>query len=504
MDDPDQSLPSADVCVVGAGPAGLTAALALGSAGRSVVLLESGAEALSPGAQELNEGACRGEPYTGLRRTRHRQVGGTPNIWDVEVEGRAAAKYVPLDARDMVDWPLGPDDLEPHYLEAQALCGLGPFDYGADAWAAEGRRPFRLEGTGLTSGVYQFGTADRFTRVLPERIRGMEAVRLVPSATVVELVPDGASRGLRGVRAVRAAAGPLVVEARRVVLACGAVENARLLLLSGLGGGAGPGRLAGRGGEGGARWLGRGFMEHARDFSLALVPASPDLFARAAFYDARAVDDGFWVGGRLAPTDEARDAHDLPSASLTLVPRARARRSLPERALRAAHRAVFGGRTGRYGWSRVPAPERAFDVFRLVLNLEQRPDPRNRIELGGRRDRHGNRLPRLVLRWSDAEQARLERLRDRLEVWFREAGLGRLEATPGRRPDLGAHHHAGTTRMASSPEDGVVDPDGRVFGLENLYVAGASVFPSAGFANPTLTVVALALRLARHLDASLG
>lgn len=144
-------------------------------------------------------------------------------------------------------------------------------------------------------------------------------------------------------------------------------------------------------------------------------------------------------------------------------------------------------------------PERVFSEFGMVLNLEQRADTRNRIQLGTRRDRFGNALPHLSLTWSDAEQARLDRLRELLHEWFASAGLGTLRFERGRRPDLSAHHHAGTTRMSERPEDGVVNPNGEVFGLDNLYVAGASVMPTAGFANPTLTVVALALRLAERL-----
>jgi choline dehydrogenase-like flavoprotein len=82
--------------------------------------------------------------------------------------------------------------------------------------------------------------------------------------------------------------------------------------------------------------------------------------------------------------------------------------------------------------------------------------------------------------------------------------LGRLQVIKGRRPDFNAHHHAGTTRMGLDSHTGVVDPQGRVFGLENLYLAGASIFPTAGYANPTLTVVATALRLAAHVDTALG
>ena len=158
----------------------------------------------------------------------------------------------------------------------------------------------------------------------------------------------------------------------------------------------------------------------------------------------------------------------------------------------------------RYGWSRVRSPGNAFDAFRIILNLEQRPYLWNRIELSSRCDRFGNSLPRLVLHWTAEEQALLERLRKLLEGWFRRGHLGRLCITGGHRPDLSAHHHAGTTRMALHPQDGVVDPHGHAFGLENLYMVGASVFPTAGFANPTLTIVALALRLADHIDYSLG
>src|SRR5512134_1861039 len=160
---------STEVCVVGAGPAGIATALALGIAGRRVVLLESGGIRSSPRAQELNDGDHEGEPYNGLACARHRQVGGTVNVWNVPLHGEAGvgAKYVPLTPRDLAEWPISWNDLEPHYRRAQALCGLGPLEYGADYWATAGRRPFRLEGTGLTSGVYQFGSAKQFTTVLP-------------------------------------------------------------------------------------------------------------------------------------------------------------------------------------------------------------------------------------------------------------------------------------------------------------------------------------------------
>lgn len=162
-----------------------------------------------------------------------------------------------------------------------------------------------------------------------------------------------------------------------------------------------------------------------------------------------------------------------------------------------------GAPPSRYGWSGLAEDGSTSKDFKVILNAEQRPHRANRIVLSDRTDRFGNRLPRLVLNWSPEEQAQFDRLREVVAESLRSARLGRLQYVQGRRPDLSAHHHAGTTRMAVSPEDGVVDRDGRLFQSENLFVAGASVFPTAGFANPTLTIVAMAIRLARHIDQSL-
>ena len=128
MGDAIRNLPTPDVCIIGSGPAGLSAAHALAAARRSIVVLESGSTDLSSRAQELNDGDHHGLLYNGLVATRHRQVGGAANIWDVPVGGgERGAKFVPLSADDMAEWPVRFDDLREHYLAAQALCGLGPF-----------------------------------------------------------------------------------------------------------------------------------------------------------------------------------------------------------------------------------------------------------------------------------------------------------------------------------------------------------------------------------------
>jgi choline dehydrogenase-like flavoprotein len=134
----------------------------------------------------------------------------------------------------------------------------------------------------------------------------------------------------------------------------------------------------------------------------------------------------------------------------------------------------------------------------MLINIEQRPNPENRVVLARDRDALGVPSVAVHWRWRDEEQAELERLRQALCRWVEASGIGRVEVEAGR-PDPNAHHHAGTTRMHTDPRFGVADADARVHGTENLYVTGASVFPTAGFANPTLTIVATALRLADHL-----
>jgi choline dehydrogenase-like flavoprotein len=137
--------------------------------------------------------------------------------------------------------------------------------------------------------------------------------------------------------------------------------------------------------------------------------------------------------------------------------------------------------------------------------MEQAPNPESRIVLGPDRDQVG--CPRVVLRWrlTAIDKSTAHRAHEILEEDLGRAGIGHLRSALGKAGDpwpstlRGARHHMGTTRMHTDPRRGVVDADCRVHGIANLYIAGSSVFPTSGSANPTLTVVALALRLAEHV-----
>ena len=183
------------------------------------------------------------------------------------------------------------------------------------------------------------------------------------------------------------------------------------------------------------------------------------------------------------------------NASATLIPKLR-------RAVQLVHTALpsFAARwlaTEGHGWSHIRGAAHVFDGFTVLLNLEQSPHPENRVTLSAQRDSLGVPLPALHWEWRADDHRRLARLRAMVCMGLN--AVGAVTVDPTVRVDPNAHHHAGTTRMHDDPTRGVTDRHGRVHGADNLFVAGASNFPTAGFANPVLTIVALTVRLARHL-----
>jgi choline dehydrogenase-like flavoprotein len=486
-----------DTCIVGAGPAGLVLAAELVGKSCDVIVLESGGHAAQAEILALNDGDMSGDVYAGLGATRHRRVGGTAQLWNSATAGRIGAKYAPLDAADFEPrparaesgWPFTLDELRVDYERAQRICALGPFAYDATAWSDSLHQPWSALGPGLVSRVYQAGARDALLSPLRASITQATNVRLCTHATAVALHRGKSSREITSVSVATAGAARWSVRAKRVVLAAGAVENARMLLLTDEGSGA-IGNASG--------WLGRGFMEHPRDRALTLHPRTGTLYEQSAFYDQWRAADGTWLVGRLALDHAALGSADVLNASATLFPRASARRARLRAALPA-----FAARWLRgegHGWSGTRRSARAYDGFAVLLNVEQTPHRDNRVSLSARRDSLGVPLPSLHWRWRADDHARLERLRAMLARELETIGAVTIDRDA--LPDPNAHHHAGTTRMHEDPRHGVTDRHGRVHGTDNLHVAGASTFPTAGFVNPMLTIVALSVRLARHLDAA--
>jgi choline dehydrogenase-like flavoprotein len=519
----------ADVCVAGAGPAGIATALELASGGVDVALVERGARTL--------EGEVEGN-YPPLESARAGGIGGTAALWVAELApGTYGARYAPLAPLDFEEredvpwsgWPFGRSELDRWYARAHELCDAGPYVYDAEATGVgpNGR---------LATTMFRFGYGSVFTHSHREALVSSPRVRVLEPATAVAVETD--RHEVTGLQIATAPGQVRMIRARAYVLALGGIENARFLLLGGLGNE--------------HDLVGRFLMDHPT--ARCRLDALPGATKQLAPYDVRGVEgrpvlasvalkeatiaaERLLHGGFFFVPAREREARALESVG-TLARSVRRRRlpAEPADALRdvllgvdaialEAHRRVVRRaprlapttrifRRARLldtlgvgpisGWSELGSEAGTFDVHHVV---EQAPEPDRRVTLGAGRDDLGRRLPHVRFFVSQRELESLDRTEELVAAELARAGLGRLRTARELAPegDLAAalhpsaHHHLGTTRMDVDPRRGVVDENSRVHGLRNVYVTGGSVFPTAGYVNPTLTAVALAARLAAHL-----
>jgi choline dehydrogenase-like flavoprotein len=512
-----------DLCIIGAGPAGLSLAQEFTDSTVRVAILESGGLGREPDADRLGAGETVGYPYRALQVVRARGVGGTSLHWDEyqhgNDEGWVARPLEPLDfevrsGRPLSGWPFGYEELEPYYRRAQVTARLGPFDYNAATWEREGASRLPL-GDSIKTIVLQRGPLTFAHHV--GALTAASNIWLVHHATLTRLVTTAG--GCRIVKAVASAtsASTVSVRARLFILATGGIENARILLLSDEGSTGGLGN--------GSGLVGRYFMERLTARGGVLIPTDASLAEQATFYTNHLVD-GTRVHGALSLSADTIRHEELTNAMLWLraVPKAftsEGVRSALALARGLRQRPRINGVTGHVRnvitdidqvaatiWGHLRSAEERPDVFQVAFQAEATPQKDSRVTLAPTRDRYG--LPRARLDWRITEDdfRSIRRTIDLVDAELREAGVGRIVRKFGdERPPamiVGNFHHLGTTRMAADARRGVVDENCRLHETENLYVAGSSVFPSAGFANPTLTIVALAIRLADHLKHRLG
>ena len=488
----------ADVCIVGAGAAGITLARELIPSGLRVVVLESGGFEPDADTQDLYDGVVTGLQTNTLNTCRFRYFGGSTNRW--------AGWCRPLEA-DVFDdrpgvaggWPIDAAELEPYYPRANATCGIGAVEFDAPSVAERsGRELLDLSPSRVRQVIYQYSEPVRFGSAYREELEGAAdvTVYLHANLTNIELVEaGGAVRALQGATL----AGPhFEVQADRYVLAMGGVENARMLLAS---------RDQEPAGVGNERDLvGRYFMEHPHVYRGAAIVARDD------------VDVSFYLSRHQALTvdedhPEGVEAEVMPA--LALAPELRGEEGLLALAcqLSRLNPADVDDQLGAIGFEDVEALVRrgeggGMNTYTLHIRAEQRPLSDSRVTLAEERDPLG--IPRATLHWkiADVDRADLRRGLEILGAELGRAGVGRLwmpldpDGLYPIEPITGGCHHMGTTRMAASADEGVVDANCRVHGLDNLYIAGSSVFASGGHANPTLAIVALAHRLADMLESS--
>jgi hypothetical protein len=527
----------ARVCIIGAGAAGISLACELDGCGFDVLLLEAGGLVNRVG--DFYEGSAT-HPHPDPRQFRRVGFGGTTAVW-----GGRCIPFDPIDfeRRDHVantGWPIAYEEVACFYSAAMEYCDAGRFDFLANT-SLPGAPP-------IISGFYGDEVVDaahieRYS--LPTDFGKRYRHRLHKSGNVTVML------GMRCLKLNRAPGEDIIASAEFIdhsgrlhtiragvfVLATGGIEVPRLLLASDRTGG-GFGNLG--------DCLGRFYMCHFENTCGRIVP-----YKRPVAFRFERTSDGVYCRRQMRFTPTAQRTHHLlntvfrlhfPSyadashgssvmsaiylAKSTLLPEYRTilqqrpdaicsppiqhigniLRDFPGLA-RFVSDWLFRIRLAKRKLPYTLVPN-ADGSFPLEFNAEQTPDPSNRITLQGDRDRHG--VPRVHIAWrlgdEDAQAAlrAFKLLRESLE----RSGAAQLlfddELLAGqiaRSVPLG--HHVGTARMAVTPSKGVVDGNCAVFGLPNLYVASSAVFPTCSYANPTLTIVALAMRLARHLRSGL-
>jgi len=530
-----------DLCVVGSGPAGATVANELASSGLRVCVLESGRE--RPTALGDARRAVESEGIAIKEWSRERVLGGASTTW--------AGLSSPLDAVDLEarpwlassGWPIAGEELSRWYGEASARYRFPAAERFGEAGFA------RLRERGSLRPAWRRVEEKVFLACAEPQDFGRELratwegpVDLYLDATVVALESAGAGRRVSLARVRTSAGRVLELRARAFVLACGGVENARLCLLSR--------DLCPRGLGNERDQVGRWFMNHPKNYFGVLrlrrpVVSEPYWFGSlhqgfAGYAGLRlsqeeqrrrgllnsyvrleplfpwSDDDGveslvllvkksrfFFARWKAAREEQVVELRDYSETGDDSELQNRRRTALGWLAL-LGQVALHAPSVLAYLWFRlVPGQRPKVRRVRLRNFLEMEPDPAQRVELGAGLDPDGLPVARVRHAPSELDRRSIVALHEALREELAEQGIADLEGDLSRAEpwpiDQDASHHIGGTRMGTDPATSVVDPDLRVHGVENVWCAGASVFPTSGCANPTFTIVALSIRLAAHL-----
>ncbi len=511
-----------DLCVIGSGAAGLSlASVFLGSRWKLLVL-ESGAAAPNDWASELNLIDQVGVQFRGATAGRVRAFGGTTRAW--------GGQLIPLRGSELTSrpwvphsgWPISDSVLAPYYRKAESLLGVDGPPYDESVWEALRIQPPAFDPSTFCYRFSQWAPLGRrnFGLLFGPALRRSSNVDVALNATVTKISTDPSGDRVVGVQTTSQSGPSLVVRARYYVLACGALETARLLLASGEGNSQGVANSSGL--------VGRFFQDHISCIAGEVRPSSRAVVQK--FFEPRYRGRTMY-SCKVELTDQAQQNMQtlnvmghikfaIPEALGLLEVRRMLHQmqagKLPVPSLREAAALARGaGELSRLVAIRLFQKRRASasrGAIDLVVDAEQAPNPDSRVRLSDRRDALGLRKVLLDWRIGTCEMNSIRTFAQLFARAFQNAGLGQIDVAA--EPDFSVegrlsaardmYHHLGTTRMSASLGTGVVTPTLRCHDVVNLYIVGGSVFPAGGIANPTFTIIALALRLADELKSRLA
>jgi len=557
-DIPENVTISAELVVVGAGPAGIVTALEAAKHGVKVVLLESGFTEFDQSIQQLSAVSDRThDRHAPMTMAVRRQLGGASTIW-----GGRCVPYDPIDfhSRPFVgsaSWPVSYDEMHGYFQRAcdWLVCGRAMFNAHELPNAPRSIVPGLEDGDVTASTLERWSLPTDFGKTYLKQLEDSAHVRVLTGLTATEIVCQRETRHADHVN-VRALKGTQArVNAKAFVIACGGLEGTRLLMSS-----VGP-----QGGQlgGGSGHLGKWYMAHVEGVVANIhFTTSPE----STVYDYERDIDGVYVRRRFGFTQEFQLAEELPniagwianpelpdakhgSGPLSFVYLALSSPLGPRFAPDAQRVSLTGGNipgtpyggseittksshvrnvlnqpltTARFmvefGAKRFLARERKApgffvynkrNIYPMQYHGEHLPSQSSHVSLSQEKDVLGRRKLDIHLKFSDADIDGIVRAHQYWDAHLRAQGVGRLEYLyPDTREAIdrrlgGGFHQIGTTRMSDDPANGVVDKNLRVHGVENVYVASSSTFVTSGQANSTFMIVAFALRLVDHLRKSL-
>ena len=479
-----------DVCVIGSGAAGITVASELIGSGINVCLLESGGFEFDREVQDLYLGESRGMTIV-LDAERQRSFGGATNLWGGYCRPLDEEDFEKRDWVPGSGWPFGRAELDPYYERAHKRCRLGPFNYDIESWSAANRCAASIRSEGVATKFFQLVPTKpvdyrRFGEVYRDEIGQARNISTYLHANIINLQLSDDQKTISHVDVATLSQNRFTVSARLFVLATGGIENARNLLMSN------SVRAAGLGNE--HDLVGRYFMAHLEVEAAFLMPAPTvpmDLYGDSCALSAKG-----WSGATvplITLTPHIRRAERLLNATAEISPVLDD--EVPSGLADDLRRILLDERSAQTAGRQ--------SAYLSVNASETSPNPDSRVTLALSRDRLDRNTVSVDWRLNSADLESLTRTYEILGQQFGAARLGRVLLDVAGKIEKGKywsqHHHIGTTRMHDDPRQGVVDATCRVHSVTNLYIAGSSVFPTSGSGTPTLSIIALAVRLADHV-----